>query len=128
MAMVDPNRGGTPRALVGVDVGGTFTDAVVIADGVVSSAKVPGPGRARNSRMAAQKAPKSAMPNMGRVREFGLGRPLPRQGRWGWACQRLRSKPWRVSSDRIVASSSADRRGARASTHRYCRCGSLTTA
>ncbi len=41
MVMVDPNRGGTPRALVGVDVGGTFTDAVVIADGVVSSAKVP---------------------------------------------------------------------------------------
>ena len=41
MAMVDPNRGGTPRALVGVDVGGTFTDAVVVADGVVSSAKVP---------------------------------------------------------------------------------------
>ena len=41
MAMVDPNRGGTPRALVGVDVGGTFTDAVVIADGIVSSAKVP---------------------------------------------------------------------------------------
>jgi hypothetical protein len=31
----------------------------------VSSANVPGPGKARKSRMEAQKAVKSLMPNMG---------------------------------------------------------------
>lgn len=39
--MVDPTRGETPLALVGVDVGGTFTDAVVVSDGRVHAAKVP---------------------------------------------------------------------------------------
>ena len=39
--MVDPTRGETPLALVGVDVGGTFTDAVVVANGRVHAAKVP---------------------------------------------------------------------------------------
>lgn len=41
MTMVDPTRGETPLALVGVDVGGTFTDAVVVVDGTLHSAKVP---------------------------------------------------------------------------------------
>ncbi|MBM3665499.1 MAG: hydantoinase/oxoprolinase family protein, partial [Actinobacteria bacterium] len=40
-AMVDPTRGETPLALVGVDVGGTFTDAVVALGGRVHAAKVP---------------------------------------------------------------------------------------
>jgi len=39
--MVDPTRGETPLALVGVDVGGTFTDAVVALGGRVHAAKVP---------------------------------------------------------------------------------------
>ncbi|MEO2140443.1 MAG: hydantoinase/oxoprolinase N-terminal domain-containing protein, partial [Thermoleophilia bacterium] len=39
--MVDPARGDAPLALVGVDVGGTFTDAVAVADGRVHVAKVP---------------------------------------------------------------------------------------
>ncbi len=39
--MVDPIRGETPRVLVGVDVGGTFTDAVVAAGRRVHTAKVP---------------------------------------------------------------------------------------
>lgn len=39
--MVDPTRGETPQALVGVDVGGTFTDAVVVHDGRLHAAKVP---------------------------------------------------------------------------------------
>lgn len=39
--MLDPTRGEPPFALVGVDVGGTFTDAVVVADGRVHTAKVP---------------------------------------------------------------------------------------
>lgn len=39
--MVDPIRGETPLALVGVDVGGTFTDAVVALGGRVHAAKVP---------------------------------------------------------------------------------------
>ena len=39
--MVDPTRGETPLALVGVDVGGTFTDAVVAVGGHVHAAKVP---------------------------------------------------------------------------------------
>lgn len=41
MTMVDPTRGETPLALVGVDVGGTFTDAVVVHAGTLHSAKVP---------------------------------------------------------------------------------------
>ena len=41
MAMVDPKRGDTPLALVGVDVGGTFTDAVVVVGGAIHTAKVP---------------------------------------------------------------------------------------
>lgn len=41
IAMVDPTRGETPQALVGVDVGGTFTDAVVVHDGRLHVAKVP---------------------------------------------------------------------------------------
>lgn len=41
LAMLDPTRGEPPRALVGVDVGGTFTDAVVVADARVHTAKVP---------------------------------------------------------------------------------------
>lgn len=39
--MVDPTGGHTAVALVGVDVGGTFTDAVVVAGGRVAGAKVP---------------------------------------------------------------------------------------
>ena len=39
--MVDRTRGETPLALVGVDVGGTFTDAVVATGGRVHAAKVP---------------------------------------------------------------------------------------
>ncbi len=39
--MVDPTRGGSARGLVGVDVGGTFTDAVVVHEGSVHTAKVP---------------------------------------------------------------------------------------
>lgn len=39
--MVDPIRGETPLALVGVDVGGTFTDAVVVHGDALHSAKVP---------------------------------------------------------------------------------------
>lgn len=39
--MVDPIRGTAPLALVGVDVGGTFTDAVVVHAGGVHGAKVP---------------------------------------------------------------------------------------
>jgi len=41
LTMVDPARGDAPLALVGVDVGGTFTDAVAVADGRVHVAKVP---------------------------------------------------------------------------------------
>ena len=39
--MVDPIRGDTPHTRVGVDVGGTFTDAVVVAAHGVFAAKVP---------------------------------------------------------------------------------------
>jgi len=39
--MVDPTRGETAVALVGVDVGGTFTDAVVVVGGRVVGAKAP---------------------------------------------------------------------------------------
>lgn len=39
--MVEPSRGESARALVGVDVGGTFTDAVVVHAGGVATAKVP---------------------------------------------------------------------------------------
>jgi len=39
--MVDPNLGDTLPALVGVDVGGTFTDAVVVHRGRLHAAKVP---------------------------------------------------------------------------------------
>lgn len=39
--MLDRTRGEPPLALVGVDVGGTFTDAVVVTDGRVHTAKVP---------------------------------------------------------------------------------------
>jgi N-methylhydantoinase A/oxoprolinase/acetone carboxylase beta subunit len=41
VVMVDPTPGHTPRTRVGVDVGGTFTDAVVIRAGRVWTAKVP---------------------------------------------------------------------------------------
>lgn len=39
--MLDPTGGDTPLTLVGVDVGGTFTDAVVVRGSLVRSAKVP---------------------------------------------------------------------------------------
>ncbi len=39
--MVEPTRGDTRSTRVGVDVGGTFTDAVVVTDGRVFTAKVP---------------------------------------------------------------------------------------
>ena len=41
IAMLDRTRGEPPLALVGVDVGGTFTDAVVVAHARVHTAKVP---------------------------------------------------------------------------------------
>ncbi len=39
--MLDPTGGDTPLTLVGVDVGGTFTDAVVVQGPLVYTAKVP---------------------------------------------------------------------------------------
>lgn len=39
--MVDPIRGETPHTRVGVDVGGTFTDAVVVSAHGIFAAKVP---------------------------------------------------------------------------------------
>src|SRR5712691_270950 len=43
-------------ALLGIDVGGTFTDAVLVADGEVSTAKVPTAARQEESVLAAAEA------------------------------------------------------------------------
>jgi N-methylhydantoinase A len=43
-------------AILGVDVGGTFTDAVLVADGVVTVAKVPTAARQEESVLAAARA------------------------------------------------------------------------
>jgi N-methylhydantoinase A len=43
-------------AILGVDVGGTFTDAVLIADGAVTTAKVPTAARQEESVLAAARA------------------------------------------------------------------------
>jgi N-methylhydantoinase A len=43
-------------AILGVDVGGTFTDAVLIADGAVTTAKVPTGTRQEESVLAAARA------------------------------------------------------------------------
>src|SRR5512134_738788 len=43
-------------AILGVDVGGTFTDAVLLADGLLHSAKVPTQVRQEQSVVAAARA------------------------------------------------------------------------
>ena len=43
-------------AILGVDVGGTFTDAVLVADGSVTTAKVPTAARQEESVLAAARA------------------------------------------------------------------------
>ena len=43
-------------AILGVDVGGTFTDAVLVADGSVTNAKVPTAARQEESVLAAARA------------------------------------------------------------------------
>ncbi|MCB2078368.1 MAG: hydantoinase/oxoprolinase family protein [Novosphingobium sp.] len=69
----------TRDVLIGVDVGGTFTDAVVIVDGRNHRAKSPstypdiGRGVLESCRLAAQSAGLDFTDLLPRVRKFGLG-------------------------------------------------------
>ena len=74
-AMIEPT-GSTPEgALVGVDVGGTFTDAAVVAGGRVTTAKVPTTPDDQSEGViaAALAALESAGLGAGDVRRFGHG-------------------------------------------------------
>src|SRR6201987_5108825 len=46
----------TEVAILGVDVGGTFTDAVLVEDGRIATAKVPTAARQEESVVAASRA------------------------------------------------------------------------
>ena len=56
-------------AVLGVDVGGTFTDAVLVADGRITTAKVPTSARQEEAVLAAA----GALGGAGRVDRFTHG-------------------------------------------------------
>ena len=98
----------TDVAILGVDVGGTFTDAVLVEEGRIRTAKVPTAARQEESVLAAARAVRRGAGSSA----SRTGRPSPRTRSSSGAAPGSRSSATRASS---ICSTSAARR-ARTST------------
>jgi hypothetical protein len=86
----------TPLSILGIDVGGTFTDAVLLVDGELRTAKVP-TRHARRSRSSRRRAPSAPRTSSG----SRTGRPSRRT-----RCSNARAHERRSSRTRASSTSS----------------------